>query len=894
MFRKSLVVGLAVAMAGCGGGSGDGESEPVDVALSGIIDIEAGTRVDADTADSLMLSGTPETAPQSLPGEFILAGYVSGSSGFYPGDSDVPSTEYFADTEDVFSIPMVPGQTVSLQAFSTRAGQSSLAMQLRDPADTAAPAIDSDATNDTVSQISVTLPESETEGPYELEVLAGDARPLLYILTTSAAGLSASQAAYEWPNHQFAEGEAIVLMEARKDFPGAVAAQMSALGMAKARGLGRGLWQVRMSEALSQGQGRGAEQTLVWIERLRKQASVKNAVPNYLAENQVTSPTPINEPIYADPAQGQQWHYELLNAPIAWQLSSDAGAEVRVAVLDTGLFGQPPENWHLDLNANVGDGYDFVSDEYDNDGDPGPDSNPSDPGNSIGSSVYHGTHVAGTVAAAVNGTGGGGVAFNSTLVPVRVLGEGGTGSSADLLAALNWVNDDGTGKPRAEVINLSLGGLPYIQSLQDTINQGTDRGAIYVAAAGNAATNTPSYPAAFANVFAVSAVDGAGVLSSYSNFGSWVDLAAPGGDASRDGNADGRGDLVSSTSAAVLDGDTAPSATYALLQGTSMAAPHASGVLALMKSENGLLDYPAVNAMLQAGKLTVSSCDSACRNDELGWGLMDAAKSVLAASAAPVTDLLTASPPIVTLSTEGATSVSVLLEVYGDPESVSTVRIESVELATPAAWLDWTSPPPGSSGTSFSIEMSLIPEALEEGVSERTSLLVTYQGDLEQRTLEIPVIGQQLADQALRNAGRHFVLLVDPVPEGDIFTTVSQATVEVDNGQYQFSFRPDDGIEPRYLSEVPPGTYFLVAGSDLDNDGLICHAGEACAEYPVSGLREEITITAGEAIQGIRMTTSYSRPTISAQSPDVLPRPGFEGYRVLSAQPDNEPTKSIR
>ncbi len=85
-----------------------------------------------------------------------------------------------------------------------------------------------------------------------------------------------------------------------------------------------------------------------------------------------------------------------------------------------------------------------------------------------------------------------------------------------------------------------------------------------------------------------------------------------------------------------------------------------------------------------------------------------------------------------------------------------------------------------------------------------------------------------------------------------------------------------------------------MAGSDIDNDGLICHAGEACAEYPVSGLREEITITAGEAIQGIRMTTSYSRPTISAQTPDVLPRPGFEGYRVLSAQPDNENTKSIR
>jgi len=891
MFRKSLVVGLAVAMAGCGGGSGDGESEPVDVALSGVIDIEAGTRVDADTADSLMLSGTPETAPQSLPGEFILAGYVSGSSGFYPGDSDVPSTEYFADTEDVFSIPMVPGQTVSLQAFSTRAGQSSLAMQLSDPDDATAPAIDSDATNDTVSQISVTLPSDGIEGTYPVRILAGSSRPVLYILTTSAVSLSASQAVYDWPAHRFAEGEAIVAMDDRQGFPGTVSAQMSALGMAKVRGLGRGLWQVRMNETLGQDRGARARQTLAWIEQLRRQAAVERAVPNYLVETLVTSDTPVNEPVYADPALGQQWHYELLNAPIAWQLSTDAGAGVWVAVLDTGLFGQPPENWHLDLNANVGDGYDFVSDEYDNDGDPGPDSNPSDPGNSIGSSVYHGTHVAGTVAAAVNGTGGGGIAFNSTLVPVRVLGEGGTGSSADLLNAINWVNDDGTGHPRADIVNLSLGGLPYIQSLQDAINLGTGRGAIYVAAAGNAATSTPSYPAAFDNVFAVSAVDGAGVLSSYSNFGDWVDLAAPGGDASRDGNADGRGDLVSSTSAAVLDGDAAPSATYGLLQGTSMAAPHVSGVLALMKSQNELLKYEDVNEALQLGKLTVSSCDNPCRNDELGWGLMDAAKSVLAASEAPVTDLLTASPAIVTLSTEGASSVTVSLEVYGD--SPTMVTIDSVELESPAAWLEVGAIEPSDPGISFTIALSLIPDALEEGVSERTVLQINYTGD-ESRTLEIPVIGQQLADQALRNAGRHFVLLVDPVPEGDIFTTVSQATVEVDNGQYQFSFRPDDGIEPRYLSEVPPGTYFLVAGSDLDNDGLICHAGEACAEYPVSGLREEITITAGEAIQGIRMTTSYSRPTISAQSPDVLPRPGFEGYRLLSAQSGNETTKSIR
>jgi len=883
MFRTSLIVGVLAALAGCGGGSGGGESAPVDVALSGVIDIEAGTRVDADTADSLSLNPSPFGSVQALPPEFVLAGYVSRDEGNYPTVGGLPGSRYYIDSRDLFSINLAPDQRVSLQAFATRAGRASVSIRLLAP-ESGNAVIASAQTSETTSQVSVGLSDDTSqdwpEGSYQVEILA-DSIPMLYILSSSASGLS-SQSVHEWPDHQFAEGEAIVAMKQEPD----VAAQISGPGMRKARNLGRGLWQVKMSESLSQDRGKRAGQTLAWIEELRKQPSVENAVPNYLVQ---TQGTPLDEPLYNDAALGQQWHYELLNAPIAWQLAPEAGNGVEVAVLDTGLFGQPG-NWHLDVNANVGEGFDFVSEEYDTDNQPGPDNNPSDPGNSVGGSVYHGTHVAGTVAAVDNERGGIGVAFSSTLVPVRVLGEGGTGSSADLLNALNWVAGGETGPIRADIVNLSLGGLPFIRELQDAINLGTGRGAIYVAAAGNAASSSPSYPAAFNNVFAVSAVDGAGVLSSYSNFGSWVDLAAPGGDASRDGNADGRGDLVSSTSAAVIDGTL--TATYAGLQGTSMAAPHVSGVFALMKNENASLDYADINSLLQTGNLTVSSCDNPCRNDELGWGLMDAAKSVVAASGTPVTDLLTASPSIVALSTEGAFSATVALEVYGD--SPSDVDITDVALETEAAWLEVTAPPVGSSGTSFSVGLQLNAEALEQGVSERTVLLVTYQGEVEERTLEIPVIGQQLADQALRNAGRHFVLLVDPVPEGDIFTTVSQATVEVVDGQYRFSFRPDDGVEPRFLSEVPPGDYFLVAGSDLDNDGLICHAGEACAEYPVSGLREEITIRAGEAIQGIRMTTSYSRPTISAQSPDLLPRPDFRGYRLLSAQPDNENTKSIR
>ncbi|MEP5176062.1 MAG: peptidase S8, partial [Marinobacter alexandrii] len=262
-----------------------------------------------------------------------------------------------------------------------------------------------------------------------------------------------------------------------------------------------------------------------------------------------------------------------------------------------------------------------------------------------------------------------------------------------------------------------------------------------------------------------------------------------------------------------------------------------------------------------------------------------------AAQATPIRDLLTATPAVVSLSSEGARTANVELEVYGD--NPSTVTINSV--SPPPAWLSIDSAPASTdSGTSFDISVSLNLEALEPGVSERTTIEVEYQGDSQVRTLEIPVVGQQVTDQQARDAGRHFVLLVSPEPDGNFFTTEAQTNVVAENGQYRFVFEPDDGVPPKELNEVSPGNYILVAGSDLDNDGLICHGGEACAEYPVAGLRQEITISAGTAIEGIRMTTSYSRPSISASSPEQLPRPDFQGYQLLSpTNPDATNLKAL-
>ncbi len=872
LFRYSIVAGLLAALWGCGGSSG-GAAEPANIALSGSIGIETGTRVDTDDAGTLVLSSSPFPGVQLLPQEFILAGYVSAVSGRYTGADGLPGNAFPEDPADTYSMTLRGGQGISLQPFSASRNPPPLTLSLFSGDRLVA----RDSTGSQAAPVRISLPDTEPTGTYTLKIEASGTEPMLYILSTSVTG-SALAAGFQWPDHDFAESEAIVVFRQQA---GQASVRSSALqmGVEPEMQLAPGVWLVKAPpQAARSSAVQTAPQTkastLEWIRTLSKRPEVVSATPNYTMRTMAA--TPVDEPLYNNLTVGQQWHYELVNAPIAWQLANGGGAGVTVAVMDTGLYGEPG-NWHSELDENVVDGRDFVSQAFDNDGDPGPDNNPADPGNAVGTSVYHGTHVAGTVAAAVNGVGGAGIAYGASLRPVRVLGEGGTGSSADLLAALNWVSGRSDGVRRADIVNLSLGGLPFQQELLEAIDYGIGQGILYVAAAGNSASTSASYPAAYEKVFSVSAVDGAGVLASYSNSGDWIDLAAPGGDASRDGNADGRSDLVSSTSASLINGTLKE--TYIGLQGTSMAAPHVAGVFALMKSLNPGLDHDGFYRLLSGGDLTRQDCDRdpCLKTRELGWGLIDAGKSVLAASTGVVPNLLTSSPAIVSLSSEGPSSATVKLSVYG--RSTDEVSIESVSVDVP--WLRLDSVPTlNDPGTEFTITLTLIPGELDAGVSERAPIVVDYRSD-ESRRLEIPVIGQRVTDLQARDAGRHFVLLVDPEPVGDLYTTIAQTSAVAENGRYPFTFVPDDGIEPKMLNEVPPGNYILVAGSDLDNDGLICHAGEACAEYPVAGLRQEITISPGKPVTGIEMTTSYARPEISAATPGILPRPGFRGYRLM-------------
>ena len=258
----------------------------------------------------------------------------------------------------------------------------------------------------------------------------------------------------------------------------------------------------------------------------------------------------------------EMWNLDQVNIPEVWS-SGYTGSDVVVSVIDTGVDLDHPE-----FSGRIVPGYDFV------DGDSVPED-----GNS------HGTHVAGTIAAANNFLGMTGAAPDAKIMPIRVLDDQGNGSLSDVISGIRWSVDNG-----ADVINLSLGGGGYSQAMDDALKYASSRGSVVVMSAGNEGANSPSYPAAHASNsgIAVGAVDMSGNMARFSNRSGLEVLdyvTAPGVD-------------IYST---LINGG------YGFMSGTSMSAPHVAGLAALVKDYDSSMSPSAVEDLITGSSSNHSS-----------------------------------------------------------------------------------------------------------------------------------------------------------------------------------------------------------------------------------------------------------------------------------------------
>jgi serine protease len=394
----------------------------------------------------------------------------------------------------------------------------------------------------------------------------------------------------------------------------------------------------------------------------------------YVEPDAVTTAQMVpNDPLYAD-----QWHLHSnqaptttpndpgIRAPGAWDVSTGAGQVV--AVLDTGVTA------HSDLNANLLTGYDFVNPAGGNGFNPGITTE------SCSTASWHGTHVAGVVAALINNNVGvAGVAPNAKILPIRVLNSCGTGFMSYASDGIVWAaGGQVAGAPvnptPAKVISLSLASwIPCDQSVQSAIDYATSKGSVVVVAAGNwgAEVSTVS-PASCRNVVTVGGSDRAGSNYGWSDTGRGIDIAAP----------------ANSIWSTWNNGAKQPGGDdYAQMDGTSAAAPQVSGVLALVNSvAPKALSVAELRALLQQSVQPFLKTPDA----PMGPGIMDAAKTVATAKAGviPVAADFTCSSPsdfmqinCTDLSTaRGSVPIKQWAWNFGDvPNAADMVRTMSVQ-----------------------------------------------------------------------------------------------------------------------------------------------------------------------------------------------------------------------
>ena len=838
-----LLVSLLL-VAACGGGGGGGAPPgppvppPATSKVSGSLLVPADARTDSDTNTSLAtpLRNDSLAAAQRLPNPVLLGGYAN-----VAGSGPSGPLQLGGDLDDYYRVSLLQGQTIELSVASASAGANDLDLELY--------SVDGQLVDGSYGTGQVERLLARASGDHYVRVLAAAGASIYSLSIGRSAATTATAPTLGDP---FVPGQLLL----RAAWPAAdprgrakVAADAAVRHALKAvAGAPEREWLLALGPGaldglrIAQQAGRAAaeptwfasaEQRRKWVtlqaaKRIAADPEVAWVEPNWIA----TPAAVPGDPLYPR----QRWHYELVQLPAAWDLTTGSAA-VTVAVVDTGIRPHP------DLDGQRRGGYDFVRGSASGDGD-GLDPDPTDPGDRLGASLFHGTHVAGTVAAATNdGYGVTGIAPGVRLMPLRVVSVEGIAETADIVQAIRYAaglpNDSGTvPAARADVINVSISAaVACPASLAEAIAAARTAGSIVVASVGNSNRDQDTFPAGCPGVVGVGAVDALARKASYSNYGRGVDLAAPGGQIGADLDGDGYGDGVFSTHARRTGTLIVP--THDPLEGTSMAAPHVSGVLALMRSLDPGLTPVAIDQLLASGALTVDIGSPG--PDTLGVGLISALKAVQAATGG-------VTPPRPGQLTVSQTSLSfgaalAELEVALANSGTEPVRVTGIAVSEP--WL------------------SVVPSQIDANGLGRYLLRVarngladgTYGGSAEfsgsaGNPVRISVLMQVLPASAEADAGPQYLQLIDP----DSGRVAYSLELQARGSRVAFEF-----------TGVAAGRYRLVAGTDLDGDRQICEPGEACGRYPVYSSATVLTVSGD--LSGLEFATELRPVTSSTAAP---------------------------
>lgn len=550
-----------------------------------------------------------------------------------------------------------------------------------------------------------------------------------------------------------------------------------------------------------------------------------------------------------------------------------------IAVLDSGFFTAHPE-----LAPVLIDERDFATaqssgqsaeDGFDADAeaevDPTQPRNPDSPEDSTECFTFHGTHVAST-ALAPRGNGGiVGVYPGAELMAIRLGREIPPtcrrifDDTQAIRYAANLSNAAGVFPPRrADVINMSYGGMFFDAATAAAVELAADEGVILIASAGNDGNSVeglfPSYPAAYPNVVAVGSTNEATIgsgntiidapaRSSFSSSYPEVDIAAPGGFSTpnRDRNGDGFVDTTYSATATLNASETGFDADFGFIAGTSFSSPHVAGGAALMKAIAPELTHADFEAFLANGDLTVDAGETG-KDNEFGYGVMSLPKMVAAAQtfaatgAAPTPPTTTAFSPRDLTAGQALSSVDIEVRKLGDGalqvtgvagsdttiagQSFVSVFAEDVDGAGFGRYqilIDRGALPSGARTASVTFSFS-------DGSSRTAEISLTTPSNLTVDTAPVTVQLQRA------NGG------------GTSFTTVAETTLAngLSPAPEAFSFQ-----------DVDAGSYRLVYGTDLDNDGTLCDAGEVCGVFPSDFSGQSTFSVSSAPVEGLDAPAAY-------------------------------------